>query len=577
VRLSNNMSEDFPSSNPFRRKTGNAPTSTETNAASFDHPSPQPLPLDTSNIEPPENRRSYTKPVKRVRLQTPPPLSPEDEPVRRNDAAPQAAFDPFDNSNSDASNISDEEAEPPEPVPVRPSGAPLNPFQKTLATLERTEEVVSAAPPSNIKPAAAGRASLDVDAFKRLLMTGVSGVTGPAGHAPSSHLNHLALNDGSSTDTSSTSRHSMFEPIQETYPESPRTSHEISDDERRRARAGSQTSTSDKKKPPPPNSRHGKLITMELKDDVATPAQTRPYSSGVNTSHQRFGPLESSQSVRSITDLNKPLPAAPSRASHDSDRESIFDKESAGKTPEPPSPTVSTRRKTPPVPPITRRHSALISDAKNSRTPNGRLSPNIETGRGQPSQDLPAQSGNRPPPPPPTRRPASIRNSSHTVPLQSPTIQPSEPERPISKSSAAPPPLPPARMSSIRHSGRPPSVASMDMSGTPKRSAVAPPPPPPPRHRASSRTSIEATATMPGSSRPSEESSRRSIDSARRGSTSSQATADKDVAGVDTAPALGSEIPENLNAGANDILADITKLQQEVDALRGQYEAKTTN
>jgi hypothetical protein len=376
------------------------------------------------------------------------------------------------------------------------------------------------------------------------------------------------LNDGgSSTDVSSSaSRQSIFEPIQEIHLESPRTSHEVSDldDERQRfAREG--LAILDRRKPPPPNSRHGKLIRVELKDDntpipaLASGAETRPQASLKMPQSIPISP-NSIQPARSPTDLNKPLPAAPLRASHELERESVFDNEAAGKTPEPPSASSSVSRKLPPAPPLSRRHSQLASDSRSGKGTTVRLSSNIEelsvsehtTSVTQPNMSK------APPPPPPSRRPPSIRNSSNPDSFSSHTSH--EQDRLEQRSGSAPAP-PPTRMPCVRHPGRPSSVLSMDM--TSKRASTAPPPPPPPRQRASSRASAETPVFSSTSSRrTSSDYFRRSIDSSQGETLMPQ----HDLAGQ----------PAD-NSGAKNILADLSALQREVDALRGQYETRGTN
>jgi hypothetical protein len=361
----------------------------------------------------------------------------------------------------------------------------------------------------------------------------------------------LGLNDGgSSTDASSISRQSIFETIQEIHPESPRTSHEVSDpDEERRRMASNSTSISDRKKPVLPGSKHGKLIKVELKEDGASITKSPRKS----VAQEYLSTPRARQRSRSPKDLNKPLPPAPAGASHESDRESIFDKEAAGKIPEPPSPSTSLRRKTPPAPPFSRRRSQLVSNSKLSQTPTGRLSPNIEEDRsslsGRDTPAAPSSSSKAPPPPP--RRPNSTKSSSHEAPISPPVLPSGELDKPPSKSASAPLP-PPARKLSIRHSNRPPSVISMD--GVSKRSSIVPPPPPPPRQRASSRNSMEA--------RTSGDYPHQSTDITRGESTASRPEEAKQS---DVKPSLG----------ANDILADLTALQREVDALRGQYEKES--
>ncbi|KAL5323035.1 hypothetical protein ACEPPN_007562 [Leptodophora sp. 'Broadleaf-Isolate-01'] len=539
------MSAELPSSNPFRRKTPSStlPSAMSERPSTNIHISPQygNIAAEAASIEQTAIPKKITK---KVRVQSPPPPSPstpsipdssstvgEDSyttPGRPPSPPISRADDPFDSVTSDTSE--DEGTS-------RPNRAPANPFSKTLETMEHPEREAPLSHPTNTTTA--GRASMDVEAFKRLLMTGNAGLsTSAAQPGAHTHVAHSLGDGGSSTDTSSISRQSIFEAVQEPLPESPRTSHEISEPEDDRRGLMPEPSAAPRKKPPPPSSRHGKLIKVELRDEgAASNALQSPPTPGSITSQHYFG-----SSPRSQTDLNKPLPPAPTRASHETERESVFDKESAGKTPEPPSPSSSIRKKNPPpAPPLTRRHSQMVAESKLTRSDSTRLSPKPE--EDHPKLSLqenrrPSTESVRVPPPPPSRRPGAVRGASHT-PLTSP-------------STISLPAPPPARGSSRSVSGgKPPSVFSLDLSSTNKRASVMAPPPPPPRH---SRGSMEIQS--PGNSqRPSGEYSRRSNESARRGSQ-----------------------PEDAAESTNkhDILADLSKLQREIDALRQSETGRIT-
>ncbi|RDL33887.1 uncharacterized protein BP5553_08255 [Venustampulla echinocandica] len=568
------MSAEPVSSNPFRRKgpsisTSSFPgpgpvstsiptstiftsTSTSTSTSDSAHAAYQHLQTDPSLGTPnsiPEVIGPPKKATKKVRVQSPPPSSPslrdsastigEDTfPIAHRPpiSIPGDEADPFDTISPD---VSDDEAI------TWPTKAPPNPFQKTLESMERPEREGSAVPVPSV--ASPGRASLDVEAFKRLLMTGNAGLGTSAPSPPAlAPAAHHSLGDGySSTDTSSISRQSIFEAIQEPQPESPRTSHEISepDDYRRGLVSDSQSVTSGRKKPHPPSSRHGKLITVELRDDA--PANTLNSPLPPTSTTRKDTNNSSLHSNPSQSDLNKPLPLAPNRASHESDRESIFDREAAGKIPESTSPFPPIKRKIPPAPPISRRHSHRIPDSNLARSNSVRLSPKVEerdneidavseTGR-------PRSNSAKAPPPPPSRRPAVTQNSSHHSPLSSP-------------STVSLPAPPPARGTSRQSSsGRPVSVLSLDMTTNNKRASVAPPPPPRSRH---GRSSLDAPS--PGESRRlSGEQSRQSIDSNQHDPEVSSPPQAKGVEGL---------------PGGHDILADLSALQREIDALRSQSE-----
>lgn len=443
--------------------------------------------------------------------------------------------DPFGSVTSDTSE--DEAVENVRKVPA-------NPFSRTLETMEHTARggqghVV----PSVTSP---GRASLDVDAFKRLLMTGNAELDIRTSPPPNpAHAVRLGDTGSGSTDTSSISRQSIFEAIPETHLESPRTSHEL-DDEARELISENHSSTTGRKKPPPPSSKHGRLLRLELRDDPPSNSSNISSPTTPSSASLQFNPTPIRQTP-SQTDLNKPLPPAPRRASHDSDRESIFDKESAGKTPEPPSPSASIRKKTPPAPPITRRRSQLVSDSKLSRSNSGRLSPKVEEEERATFESIesgrPRSGSGRGPPPPPSRRPASIRASSHHLSSSPSSSTVSLPTVPTP---------PPTRGASTRKSssGRPPSIRSLENQTNSKRASIVPPPPPPRARNNPDAQSIGNSRIGGG------EASGRSIENVRREATSSQSH---------------TEAIED-KAGGHDILADLTALQREIDALRNQSE-----
>ncbi|TAQ83276.1 hypothetical protein B7494_g8401 [Chlorociboria aeruginascens] len=541
------MSRDYPSSNPFRRKDPSSTVPAQSPSILNDINYQEPPSYSSSPK--PEHSNLPKKPTKKVRVQSPPPSSPtitqsastigyERDSIALKPPTPiprdQITDDPFDSASSEAS----------EDGTSKLKKAPPNPFQKTLETMESSVRDGLATAPTNL--ATPARASLDVDAFKRLLMTGNSGLSTMAPSLHPSAAHHGLGDGGSSTDTSSISRQSIFEAIQDAHLESPRTSHEISEPEDDHRGLIGALQSSGRKKPPPPNSRHGKLIKVELRDESTSNAliSIPMSSSGGFRDHKSPGSI----SNRSLTDLNKPLPPAPNRGSLELDRESVFDKESAGKVPEPPSPSASVSRKTPPAPPLTRRHSQLVPDSKLTRNDAGRLSPKAEeenTGPIYIDPGRPRSSSFKAPPPPPSRRPQSIRESSNP-------LSPSLPSTP-----SIPPPPPTRGSSRSSMYGRPPSIHSMDLSTNKRVSGV--PPPPPPHRRNSTRNSFEDPILSPSSSvRVSGEYSRQ-IDDVRRGSVASSLTQVEQV---------GSP------AERKDILADLSALQRDIDALRGQSETE---
>lgn len=368
----------FGSNNPFRRKGstsvggGTAPASATTvddDVALDARPQPasgifsvhefqrQLQALPKSEAPPPSTTFQKKKPVKKVRVQSPPPSSPESAsaehsypryplPPREDDDDSSVTSesingekeDPFQN---EAPPMSPHDYSPDERIepPSQPGPVPANPFGKTL------EDVEQGADSGEGGHAAAGKGGLDVEAFRRLLLTGQASTPGSALSLSSStstptpasthpHPAGIAGDGGSITDASSISRQSYFDaahPLQET----PRTSHEISEpdveDEKQSLVSTPQVKrqTSRKKPPPPPSSRHGKSVKVEPKERPKEPfASERPGSSGQGNG----SPTSPRRPSSSSSDVNKPLPPPPARI--EDDVKDIFDKEAAGRTPE---------------------------------------------------------------------------------------------------------------------------------------------------------------------------------------------------------------------------------------------------
>ncbi|KAI1350432.1 hypothetical protein F5Y01DRAFT_158283 [Xylaria sp. FL0043] len=661
-------SQPFGSNNPFRRKQGatanpTAPSDSDSalglgldlgSSWGVDglQASPNPAatarpPFTTFKSAVPEDERRdeeeqpvQQKPkkiVKKVRVQSPPPSSPEDAvPVTRFPALEQLNDDGDDDSASDSSKSNDQADDPfgageidsesdrkltsEPPLPQ----IPPNPFARTLQDIERRGQTRDA---NTADPATgASKGSLDVDSFKRLLLTGYANLPQP-GHTATDSAGTPSrtvpspgnLPDaGSATDASSISKQSIFDALHET----PRTSHEISESEASEERKGvlptsplaAVPSASARKKPPPPNSRHGKLIKIELGADSnsrdvrpttssRTPERISPSGTTPRKVSSESGtPLHSPQGT---TDINKPLPAPPLRASGDEDVESPFDREAAGKVPEafaelqanprPPTPPPTTRDRSgsqtstqsrKPAAPPPRRHGRNDSKAPSINANNIDEDPprsSVESNRSRAESLRTNANPEKPsyaPAPPPPRRPAHGRQGSFfanvnhggsppgvspslsekertqwgsgLTPMPSPGITPGHSNTLTATSiglngqpKLSPPPPPPTRKQSTR---RPPSVRSMDSSIGPTPRKVSrekdggAPPPPPPRTRGGGRT-------VPDASPLSEEGVRKgSVGSlsARNGSTTNTTDDGKN---------------------GDEILADLDALQREVDEL----------
>ncbi|KAK8111248.1 uncharacterized protein PG998_007705 [Apiospora kogelbergensis] len=617
-------SPSFGSNNPFRRKTGGGPSPSSAipsgspaPSSSLDSPTPSSAPrppVTTFRTAVPEHQDRpddpiQTKPkkiVKKVRVQSPPPSSPEDSvPVTtyfspadydddddgdsdndehgredrkdsRNPIADGHGVDPFNSGEAD------EESRPETSDGHTLPRAPPNPFSKTLGDLEQTTSGEEASSISGSKGA------IDVNSFKRLLLTGYAdnpGAAGGAGSAAppaatstwsgSSPLPTLAHDGASTTDASSVSRQSILDVIQDT----PRTSHEVSDPEEPGERRGSHRSSPlpnvqpamGRKKPPPPI----------------------------------YGPAEPP-----ILDVRREQTASapPARTLADEQTESPFDREAAGKLPEafteaaapttnagPSNPPDGTRGRSEsqvstgttssirkPAAPPPRRHGrsdskppSIIANPADEEAPRS----SIESNRSRADSlrfSSNTNAGQSAPPPPP-RRPSHTRSgSSITSPISvtSPgSIDGARSsqgtgfslfEHPNYASSMAtvtttkdgvpklsPPPPPPARQSSAR---RPPSIRSLDSSSRKvsreKDGVIAAPPPPPRRTRSTKNSMGTADAVRDGSG---------------------LRNASGEIGLVDGEPAKSLATSEATSIGTGvDILKDLEALQNEVNAAMGK-------
>ncbi|KAI1372187.1 hypothetical protein F4677DRAFT_433247 [Hypoxylon crocopeplum] len=646
-------SPSFGSNNPFRRKLG---------SPSDDGPSPAPAP--TSNLDgsfdsvprppfttfksaiPEEERREdeeaasvQLKPkkvVKKVRVQSPPPSSPEDAaPVTRFPSVSDLDDDDDDDSYSSDSEQYDHDG-PPNTASFGSgnssghvqTGPPANPFSKTLQDLEQTGQSQDA---NSLAASAAAKGTLDVNSFKRLLLTGYANIPGPSSSSSSGatgnvgglvHPPHPLPDGASNTDASSVSRQSIFDAMLQ---ETPRTSHETSEPEDPEERRGilptsplSPTTSSSKKKPPPPNSRHGKLIKIELGADIDSRSakDSRPPISISTTSLPSIAPPRKSSS-HSIppsltTDVNKPLPQTPFRPTVEEAVDSPFDREAIGKVPEPfadiqanprpPTPPVITRNRSEsngstqlrkPAAPPPRRHARNDSrapsinalDADDDTPPRSSL----ESNRSR-TDSLRANIGlgnniYAPAPPPPRRPNHGRHGSSYTSPSQvsfssMPATSPG-----ISESERSPTGI---GLGPISSGGQMESLTGLatfttSKDGLPKLS----PPPPPPTRQASTRRppSVRSMdlSNGPGVTRRMSKEKEGAAPPPppppprQRGS--SRASVETPAPIAEMARNVSGEArkePSTSTAGENvqgaEILADLNALQREVDALRGRYE-----
>lgn len=570
--------------------------------------------------EPPATSFQKPKVIKKVRVQSPPPSSPESA------GAPESYLRVGRYDGSDTSDEDDDvnpfsiippqksEAEQTEDrPPSTPHRAPPNPFQRTLQDIELGSDETQ----QNQETVPGARGALDVDAFKRLLLTGQAGPAAPA----QSTGNSRGGDGANQTDTSSLSRQSVSgASTQPSIQDTPRTSHEISDrevDDGRHdvtgsARPNVQAPTTLRKKPPPPSSRHGKLIKPgpaakgSLEDAPAG-------SSALTTQAPREAttPLSSPlQQASTPLKVNKPLPVPPSEDDKvddvpGDDRRAVqtpaeITTDEITPVPQPPTPQASHSIPTPPSttpqqkkpPPPPRRQ---LHGRSESRASIHVAAPSQPSAHNPEERDLTARRSSQDstrsrssslrvsihaPAPPPPRRPAHHSRPSNSFispssisfnsltpsgserspsefpefsPLPTPSIaaEISAAETPISSAGAPhlkhiPPPPPPARNASTR-SKRPPSVHSIEAPTRRMSSHAGLPPPPPPRQRGGSKGSVDGVVigTKP------------SVDAVRI------------LEGTFAEEPEGSRAAEEPGA-STDILADLTALQREVDALRGK-------
>jgi hypothetical protein len=549
-----------------------------------------------------------------VRITSPPPSPPNPSSPSEGSSAPRSYHDtpstpfsrtfptelidededdPFDKSSSSGDEESPESVDQmPEPVVTskRMSVAPANPFSRTLATMEEPlrasglqEHGLDKAGPQPAATEKRGmpRASMDVNAFKNLLMTGkATPMVQPAPPLPKPQGITLADNS-SSTDTSSISRQSLFEHVQEMASESPRTSYElsISEDDDKPSHLDRRKST--KVKPPPPRHRHGKAVTPKGPQIVsfsdfepivsASNDQKLPITISIPPSSPIRAPLE-----RKSSELNRPLPAPPARRA--SSRESVnIEKELSSPRrsldfPSTDSLDSTSSKRVPPAPPLARRSSTLnpLGPRSRSNTQASITSQSDETLRSYADSiaESTTSSVKIPPPPPPARRSGAVHGHSNN-PSPSATEEGSSLIRSLSLKS---PPPPPSRNRSM-------SARSSPAINTP--GMMSPPPRPAPR-RTSSKSSFEQVQTSPpGSRRASGEQTRSSIDLERRPSISSivREKSISEETGRDLDGARDPASQEALQASqsnpdsksANDVLAEMEAFQREIDALREKF------
>ncbi|PHH80279.1 hypothetical protein CDD82_1881 [Ophiocordyceps australis] len=524
------------SSNPFRKKASDAASSSPVKSSL--RIDPYPLGHDSTPGRP--------KPVKKVRVLSPPPLSPDSPewPVAN------AAASPFTNGVIDTDiHIATTLA--------RDNGATLvNPFSKPRQQADGSDREGLSLQRRNegeaLKAGNSGRQSLNVDSFRRLLMTGKT--TDSDGHFDETVVlaaQSAIAGQGGMEEVGAELKYDQ--PVSKT--------------------ASNRHDAKDRKSlalplppPPPPSSRHGK----SLRQDGSGNSKPGTFS-----------------------DIKKPLPPFPARQTVADEIESPFDGEQVGgdseDDTESPTATETYFKKPAPLPPPRKSHSKTGSQSQNGDAADqtSPRSQNAESLKATPADEMGLQSEvSRPatqaPAPPPPRRPHAVSKTSTQTSSQE--LQPSgkaratsapgrqyeanfeetNPPAAVSSLSASGklatpprPPPPPARNSSVRRHKSSNSIDSVSRRGSASAALAQPPPPPPrplPRPRGSSGSSVDVADPSKNMD------TGKNVESGLAGAGSTKSTA------VTGAPGESSSDPSK----AFDILADLDALQREVDALRGK-------
>ncbi|XP_014551189.1 hypothetical protein COCVIDRAFT_31212 [Bipolaris victoriae FI3] len=490
-----------------------------------------------------------------------------------------------------------------------PGNAPANPFSKKLASLEPQQGEGSTEERTNAQRPTPGnnRASLDVESFKNLLMTGMptpraSGQSARPGSA--SYSTSSGQFESSSTDSSSVSRQSISEHPQEIHAASSRTSDDVADEDEDEGVGMMPEVKKGKKQPPPaPKHRHGKLVAPRQ-------PQTVPFDQFEAT--EPVAPASVSRTNSS--DASKPFPSSPmaQQQSPSQPRPTPPKPSDAPKSAEDPAKP----KKTPPPVPIARRHSQLKTTTTTGNRSRSSSNLTISSQHSIEAPQTPTStyhdpmsSAKSPPPPPPSRYGArlanlgaSSTNSSSTELAQSSSsvrIPRSIPDPPSPRRNAAdseaPSPAPSMHRTSSVSSTR---NAQRNVSGGSTGSIM--PPPPPPRRRQSNRSSLDQQRPYPYSSTSPSESRRTSTEirhastEHRRTSVASESSLRRAYApvdekgenehalyspvdekervlGVDESVSVGAEKGQEVRSNSSNILDDMEKFQREIDELRTRY------
>ncbi|EPE05167.1 hypothetical protein F503_03772 [Ophiostoma piceae UAMH 11346] len=441
------------------------------------------LPSSSSAAEAPPPSTSFaisttrTKPVKKVRVQSPPPSPPSSPSLPSSPSSVDGDFEarfpasgvitqptPLrpglatlehgDYSDSDDDTAAAQTTETTRPIQTIQH--PHNPFQRTLSDLEPAKNDGAGEALGGGATIAGGPKALDVDAFSRLLLTGQGPVPAAAPAAPAAQA-----------------------PVGAASPD---------------AKAAARPTPRVKPPPPPPSSRHGKLIKPTEVGLSST--QTEPRS--------RSGSGSGSGSGNGHADAGKPLPPRPTRRrslsggaasiseDDNKDREYKQDKHEDKDTNASSSDSDDAPEPRPLTPPNAS-HAAAASEVSDLG-----LLPPASTVTVAASTAKTAATPKKPTPAPPPRRQPHARSDSHHLPQPQLSVQ----------RDRSPGASPRSSLDSARGS----------FSLHPPSGAAAPAPPPPRRGGHASRPSVSLGVDFdklsPGATSSSSNSSSHSLQAA---------------------------------------------------------------
>ncbi|KAI4206914.1 MAG: hypothetical protein LQ346_000856 [Caloplaca aetnensis] len=397
--------------------------------------------------------------------------------------------------------------------------------------------------------ATANRLHYDVDDFKRLLLTGekLRTETTTSASIPPAQGQGLQLGDSnSSTDASSVSRQSIFEPHPEVHPESPSTSMDVPlSDEERHSLVQSPPATG-RNRPSVPPSHHGKLVKQQKPQTVAFDSLSSSPP-GRTLQSMPSAEVSSPSAPNALRHLNKPLPPPP-RAESTTSMEPVPDPplNAIGTPDESSAPPkhlgrVASKRSPPALPSARRQGQGRSRSSTNESIRSTSISEELSQYTHPSPSNSVSTASSKPPPLPPPRRAGTNQGQENADPSLD-TILSSDSMEPTAFKLR--PPAPPSRTPSTTSVKRLSRISS-------NAGSTMPAPPPPPRRRGSSQSQSNFT--------PSRLSGEYRVSSNERAGSGLDASSTQQLAVLQP------------QTKGKDVMADLTNLQREVDELRGRF------